>query len=419
LKKCGSIAFADIDGDNDQDVLITGLNNLGQYIAKQYRNITCVSTISAITISSCTTYTVPSGDETYSTTGSYTVSDTVPNYCGEDSIITIQLTIVPRYSQTEAVIVCNGDNYTFPDGDLITNITSQLIDTSYLQTMTFGCDSIIITTVTLATTYNQMETVIICRGDNYTFPDGDIATNIISQLTDTTNFLTNSVGCDSVIVTTITITPTYNQSDTVSVCNGDNYTFPDGDTITNITSQLTDTSHLQTMGPGCDSIIIITINVISIDNSVIQNETTLTANLFGANYQWLNCNDNNTELSGEIGQAFTADTSGNYAVMLTLNGCVDTSICTEISILGILENDFGISLTVYPNPTSGYLNIDLGKIYNDVNVKVQNIAGKTVLNKEVGTTNQFDVEILGSTGTYLVNIKTTSGESATIRVLKK
>ena len=34
----GSIAFADIDGDNDQDVLITGLNGSGQRISKLYTN---------------------------------------------------------------------------------------------------------------------------------------------------------------------------------------------------------------------------------------------------------------------------------------------------------------------------------------------------------------------------------------------
>jgi hypothetical protein len=33
-----SIAFSDIDGDNDQDVLITGMNNSGEPIAKLYTN---------------------------------------------------------------------------------------------------------------------------------------------------------------------------------------------------------------------------------------------------------------------------------------------------------------------------------------------------------------------------------------------
>ncbi len=36
----GSVAFADIDNDNDQDVLITGNSSSGQPIAKLYRNIT-------------------------------------------------------------------------------------------------------------------------------------------------------------------------------------------------------------------------------------------------------------------------------------------------------------------------------------------------------------------------------------------
>ncbi|MEO0625865.1 MAG: VCBS repeat-containing protein, partial [Bacteroidota bacterium] len=34
----GAIAFADVDGDNDQDVLITGLSNVSELIAKLYLN---------------------------------------------------------------------------------------------------------------------------------------------------------------------------------------------------------------------------------------------------------------------------------------------------------------------------------------------------------------------------------------------
>ena len=40
----GSIAFADVDGDTDQDVLITGLNNEGDVIAKLYLNDLIIST---------------------------------------------------------------------------------------------------------------------------------------------------------------------------------------------------------------------------------------------------------------------------------------------------------------------------------------------------------------------------------------
>ena len=48
--KWSSIAFADIDSDNDQDVLITGYNYSGQAIAKLYRNLSPVVGINETTL---------------------------------------------------------------------------------------------------------------------------------------------------------------------------------------------------------------------------------------------------------------------------------------------------------------------------------------------------------------------------------
>ncbi len=51
----GSIAFADVDGDDDQDVLLTGLGTNGSRIARLYRNVSVpICTITA----SCTPYTL-------------------------------------------------------------------------------------------------------------------------------------------------------------------------------------------------------------------------------------------------------------------------------------------------------------------------------------------------------------------------
>ncbi|MGB1216490.1 MAG: hypothetical protein ACPG5P_01365 [Saprospiraceae bacterium] len=59
----------------------------------------------------------------------------------------------------------------------------------------------------LAATYNQALSEIVCRGDNYTFPDGSIESNITSQIIQTSNLLTINESCDSTIITTINVSP--------------------------------------------------------------------------------------------------------------------------------------------------------------------------------------------------------------------
>ena len=68
-----------------------------------------------------------------------------------------------------------------------------------------------------------------------------------------------------------------------------------------------------------------------------QNGPQLNANQTGVNYQWLDCDDNNAIVSGETNQSFTPAVTGNYAVEVTMNGCVDTSDCFLVDYTGIEE----------------------------------------------------------------------------------
>ena len=98
-------------------------------------------------------------------------------------------------------------------------------------------------------------------------------------------------------------------------------------------------------------------NICLTDLSVsIANGVVLTANETNVTYQWIDCDNGNSIIPGETSQTFTPNVNGNYAVILTSGNCVDTSQCQSVSSVGLSSfND--IKVDVYPNPTSGNLSI--------------------------------------------------------------
>lgn len=74
---------------------------------------------------------------------------------------------------------------------------------------------------------------------------------------------------------------------------------------------------------------------VNIDNSVTQSNSVLTSNQSNATYQWLDCDNDNAIIVGEINQYYTPIFTGNYAVEINMNGCVDTSSCYLIDYANI------------------------------------------------------------------------------------
>ncbi len=155
-----------------------------------------------------------------------------------------------------------------------------------------------------------------------------------------------------------------------------------------------------------------------INTPITQSGFTLTANTSCATYQWLDCDNNMAPITGETNQSFTATVNGNYAVEITKKGCIDTSACYLLTS-GIMENDFGDELIVYPNPTPGKFNIDLGETYHDVSVIVSNLLGQIISSQHFGTTQQMSIDVSKPAGFYLIEIQTGEGKSATLKVLKE
>lgn len=89
---------------------------------------------------------------------------------------------------------------------------------------------------------------------------------------------------------------------------------------------------------GCDSIAILDLTINSVNTSVTNtNGVTLESNAPVALYQWLDCNDNFSAIFGANNQSFTPIESGNYAVQITENNCVDTSTCHLVNSIGLNE----------------------------------------------------------------------------------
>lgn len=255
-------------------------------------------------------------------------------------------------------------------------------------------------TISIATAYNQSEAASICEGEDYTFPDGSVQT-INSQVVHTSSFQTVVSGCDSLIETTVDINPTFDMTETVSVCEGDSHTFPDGSTQNNITSQVVYISDLNTVTFACDSAIETTVNVTTIDNSTSLNGNTITAAQSGATYRWLDCDNGNVFIPGETGQTFTGG-NGNYAVEITNGTCVDTSACTMIITVGIDQannSDFNI----YPNPAKDIITIK--GLKGAFMVDILNAVGEVVLTDNRSTINVEDL----ANGPYLVRIRSNGG----------
>jgi hypothetical protein len=203
----------------------------------------------------------------------------------------------------------------------------------------------------------------------------------------------------------------------IEICYGSDYTFPDGSFLENIMSDLQYLSELQTTS-GCDSLITTDIHIIQLDVTVNQSMETLTAQLSGADYQWLDCDNGFQPIPGEVGQTFIASQNGNYAVMISNEGCSVLSECFNVNSLSLEDLEFKAGITLSPNPTSGRLTVDLGSIIQDTQVEFLTAKGRLVKSLEFKQKQVLNVTVDGSSGVYLLRINA-DGRIATLTVVKE
>lgn len=243
---------------------------------------------------------------------------------------------------------------------------------------------------------------------SYTSPSGKVWT-ASNTYTDT---IPNSINCDSIITINLTVNQPTTSVISPTACYS--YTSPSGKVWT-VSNTYTDTIPNTN---DCDSIITINLTINTVNNAVtVVSNATLRADASGAKYQWLDCDNGNQPIAGDTNQTFIATANGNYAVIVTENGCTDTSACVALTSVGIDEFTFKNMIGIYPNPSRGDVNISLGEITN-ATVEVYNAYGQLMFIESGINKPNFELKLNAAAGIYLISVKA-EGSEASFRLIKE
>lgn len=274
-----------------------------------------------------------------------------------------------------------------------------------------GCDSLVTLDFTLLTPAAGTDVQASCNP--LTWIDGNTYTTDETAATFT---LAGSAanGCDSVVTLNFTLLTPATATDVHSTC--DSFTWIDGNTYTTDESAATFTIPGGAAN-GCDSIVTLNLTVNSVDIGTSENNNVISANAVGATYQWLDCDNGFSAISGETNATFTPTANGNYAVAVTENSCTDTSACVAITTIGIVENFWGDDFAVYPNPTDGLVEIQFSEPQGTINLELYSLEGKRI---ESMTTNDLSVKMMieQPAGVYLLELSNEIGNTTTVRIIK-
>ncbi len=328
-------------------------------------------------------------------------------------------------------LIVNGINiqwYLSPTGGSPIALNTLLVNNTvyYASQNPSGCESLLrlpdtaFVTNTLAPGVNPVQ--YFCWNDSAAISDLQVSGNNIlwySSATSATPLSTSTIvnnngtyyasqtvgGCESVTrsAVQVIIIPVIYIYDSLAICHGYPFTFPDGMYLAALNGDTSYTSYL-TSSFGCDSIIETHLHDLLFNSTIIQNGGTLQSTIPGASYQWLDCLNGNIPISGATNQFFTPSVNGNYAVSVTLSGCVDTSSCLQFLYLDMDVIQDG-SFYIYPNPASSTIQLYSAESNEGFFVSIANLSGEVVGVYPFSQTSTASIDISDYvSGIYFVSV---------------
>ena len=189
-------------------------------------------------------YTV--GTDVYTQTGQYTNMFISSDGC--DSIVNLDLTVIPLPRTTIDETICDGESVSV--GGIEYTLTGTFADT--LTSLASGCDSIVTLNLTVNEVFQTDLQEEICDGETFMVgPSGYTQSGIYQDV------LTASNGCDSTVNLDLTVHPIQETNLVETICFGDNY--PVGNSSYDATGTYQDI--IPSVVTGCDSIVNLNLTV--------------------------------------------------------------------------------------------------------------------------------------------------------------
>ncbi|GAB5418130.1 MAG: hypothetical protein Crog4KO_32100 [Crocinitomicaceae bacterium] len=127
----------------------------------------------------------------------------------------------------------------------------------------------------------------------------------------------------------------------------------------------------------------------------------------GVTYQWIDC-ETGLPVAGETNHNFTPTYGSDFAVIVTENGCSDTSACVN-STVGLDQIALD-GFVLYPNPTTGQFTISFDG--NIQSIEMVDVTGRIVMTETEFNEGMIDASLLAP-GKYMVRLTSENGNILT------
>ena len=190
--------------------------------------------------------------QTFTETGFYSLSTPGPADC--DSIISINLTVSPNYNLNFPISICDGQ--TIQEGSDVLSVTG---DYTYNYSTLSGCDSTVTINLVVNDNYDETTTITICDGDTY-----QLGNQLLTTSGTYGDVLTSIAGCDSAVLLDLVVENSTFDNQVETICIGETYSILDSTFSTAGNYTITTDNAV-----GCDSFIFLELTVIEWDGGII------------------------------------------------------------------------------------------------------------------------------------------------------